>query len=347
MKLIFTRVVTLLLAGAFTIFRVSAQDASINILAGGSGVVSIGGSIFLQVDVTNNDATNNIVQNKVRPQISVPAGISSISLTAADHTLPPGWTITSNSGAVIRITNTTDPIPAGVTRTSLIRILGGPNTGSGNILANLTFVGAAPSGDNPANNSSSSGITTSTIPVTLTNFNAVLFNCEPTLKWTTETEINSDRFEIERSSANNSNWVKIGTVTANGNSSTKLTYSLTDKSTVSSTEKMLYRLKVIDKDGRYSYSGVLPVSTNCSNSKLAVFPNPVQEGRLYISLTGAKENAEGTLLSLSGQVMLRTRLNNGTNKLDVAGLANGIYILNVVDGNKAVVAERLKVIISQ
>jgi SprB repeat/HYR domain len=154
------KIFMLFLVATFAYKGATAQDASINILAGGGGIVTVGGSIFLQVDVTNNDATGIVVANKVRPQISAPTGISSISLTASDHTLPAGWTITSNSGSVIRITNTSDPIPAGVTRTAFIKINGGPSTGNGTILANLTFVGAAPTGDNTANNSSSAGLTT-------------------------------------------------------------------------------------------------------------------------------------------------------------------------------------------
>lgn len=149
----------LLLMGTFIYKGATAQDASINILAGSSGIVSVGGSLYLQVDVTNNDATGTVAANKLRPQISVPTGISSISTTAADHTLPSGWTITSNTGTVIRITNTTDAIPAGATRTALIKINGGPSTGNGSIIANLTFVGAAPSGDIGANNTSSTGLT--------------------------------------------------------------------------------------------------------------------------------------------------------------------------------------------
>jgi hypothetical protein len=136
----------------------SAQDPSINITALSSGIVNVGGQLFLQVDITNNDATNTIVANKLRPQISVPASISQFSLTASDHSLPSGWTITSNTGSVIRITNTTDPIPAGVTRTALLAV-NGTAIGNGVILGNLTFVGAAPTGDNTANNSSSAGIT--------------------------------------------------------------------------------------------------------------------------------------------------------------------------------------------
>jgi hypothetical protein len=323
----------------------AAQDASINILAGGSGVITIGGSIFLQVDVTNNDATGTVVANKVRPQISVPAGISSISLIAADHTLPAGWIITSNSGSVIRITNTSDPIPAGVTRTSFIKILGGPTSGSGTILANLTFVGAAPAGDNTANNSSSSGITTSAVPVTLTDFNAALVNCQPLLKWVTETETNSDRFEMERSYPGNATWTLIGTIAAAGNTTRKTEYNFADRTVNNASEKVLYRLKMIDKDGKYKYSPVLPVSINCNTSKITVFPNPVQDGRLYISLTSAKGQTEAVLLNLSGQIILKNAVTNGTNKIDVSAIANGVYILNVTDAGINGISKKVKVLI--
>jgi Secretion system C-terminal sorting domain len=346
MKRSFTKSLILFLTGALAILRVSAQDASINILAGNNGVVTIGGSIFLQVDVTNNDATGTVVANKVRPQISAPTGITSISLNAADHTLPPGWTITSNSGSVIRITNTSDAIPAGATRTSFIKILGGPTAGSGTILANLTFVGAAPTGDNTANNSSSAGITSATTPVILSEFNALLVNCEPFLKWATESEINSDRFEMERSYPGNATWASIGTIAAAGNTTRKTEYSFTDRTLVAS-EKVLYRLKMIDKDGKYKYSPVLPVSINCNTPKVTVFPNPVQDGRLYISLTGAKGQTEAVLLTLAGQVILKNNANNGTNKIDVYAIANGVYILSVTEIGGNELSKKVKVLIQK
>ncbi len=88
---------------------------------------------------------------------------------------------------------------------------------------------------------------------------------------------------------------------------------------------------MIDKDGRFEYSYVLPVSINCNTSTISVFPNPVQDGRVYVSLTGLKGNATATLLSLTGQVISKNTLANGTNTLDVSKLAAGLYILNVSD----------------
>ena len=150
------KILFLFCISAFTFMGASAQDPSLNIVLGSSGITTVGGIILLQVDVTNNDPTTGIVSNKIIPQISVPAGISLIQATG--HILPSGWTIVSNSGSVIRIKNTTDPIPAGTTRTAYIAVQG-VAIGNGSVLGNLTFNGPAPSGDNPANNTSSAGLT--------------------------------------------------------------------------------------------------------------------------------------------------------------------------------------------
>ncbi len=325
------KLLILLFVSVFVFVGVSAQDPSLNIVLGSSGVVNVGGTIFLQIDVTNNSASGTIVANKVRPQISVPANISFIPVSG--HNLPAGWTITSNNGSVIRITNTTDPIPAGTTRTAFIAVEGTAD-GGGSILGNLTFNGPAPSGDNTANNTSSAGLTvTNTTPVTLTNFNASLVNCQPVLNWITETEINSDRFEIERGSTDNSNWKLMGTVTAKGNSNAKAIYNFIDKNLPVTSAKVLYRLKMIDRDGAYKYSKILPVFINCKTTQVYAYPNPVKNGRLYVSLTGANGYAEATLTAMSGQVVLKSKISNGTSDLNTSTIAPGEYILTIKDAN--------------
>ena len=317
---------------AFTYMEASAQDPSLNIVLGSSGITTVGETILLQIDVTNNDPTTAIVSNKIIPQISVPASISLIQATG--HILPSGWTIVSNSGSVIRIKNTTDPIPAGTTRTAYIAIQG-VAIGNGSVLGNLTFNGPAPSGDNPANNTSSAGLTVTpaTVPVTLTDFNATLINCQPVLNWKTETEINSDRFEIETSKPGLNNWEKIGTVAAKGNTTSISNYNFSDAGINANSEKVLYRLKIIDKDGSYKYSDVLSVFVNCKNLQVLVYPNPVQKGKLYVSLSGAGRNTTATLMSVSGQVILKSGIINGTNFINTSGITNGMYILHITDEN--------------
>jgi hypothetical protein len=271
-----------------------SQNVSINILTENSGQVALNSTVLLRVDVTNTAVSGTVVANKVRPQISVPASISVIP--ASGHTLPSGWTITSNTGSVIRVTNTSDPIPAGTTRTILIAIQGTVIGGPLQILANLTFVGAAPTGDNAADNTSSSSIeVTNPTPVQLGSFSASLENCRPVLNWVTETELNTQQFEIERAQANNTGWEKVGTVAALGYSASRARYSFVDAALSGSNKKVLYRLKMVDRDGRYEYSPTLPVSLNCNTISVSVFPNPVQGGKLYVGLTGTNGRTQATL----------------------------------------------------
>ncbi len=174
----------------------------------------------------------------------------------------------------------------------------------------------------------------SVVPLTLTDFSATLKDCQPFLTWTTESEINTARFEIERSNASNSNdWKFVGTVAANGNSSSKINYSFNDKGINATSEKVFYRLKMIDKDGRFNYSNILPVLVNCKTGNLIVYPNPVHDGKLNVSLSGTVGYAEANLISTTGQVVLKSKMNNGTNYLNVSNLVDGVYVLKISDKN--------------
>jgi hypothetical protein len=341
MKLSTLLLIILPLTGVLSITRVSAQaNASINILTQSNGQVALGGAVFVQVDVGNTGPTSPIGVNKVRAQISIPIDVASALPNVQQTGLPAGWAITVNSGDVITVCNGTDIIGVNETRTILIAVhgdvIGGPSTITGVLRfsngVNCAVTGTL-AGDNPADNTSTSTIEVVNIvtPVTLTNFDAALVNCQPVLHWITETEINSDRFEIERSIPGNSDWQSIGTVAAHGNTTTKLEYTFADRYLNTSSEKVLYRLKMFDKDEKYKYSRVLPVLIDCNSIKVSAYPNPVQDGRLYISLTGASGYTESTLLSLSGQLLIKSSIHNGTNYLNTSAIPNGLYVLNIKD----------------
>jgi hypothetical protein len=188
------------------------------------------------------------------------------------------------------------------------------------------------SGDNPSDNSGQAGFFVSiTTPVTLADFNASLINCEPSLNWSTQTEFNTDRFEIERKLSAFSNWLTAGTVSANGNSTQSNKYRFTDINVPVTTTKVFYRLKIIDRDGHFKYSAVLPVSINCKVVQVAVYPNPVMDNNLFVSITGINGSAEAILLSLAGQAILKTNLTNGTATISTAKIATGVYVLSVTD----------------
>ncbi len=91
------------------------------------------------------------------------------------------------------------------------------------------------------------------LPVELTAFTAKVKGRDITLSWNTASEVNSLSFEIERKLKDSqADWKTVSTIQASGNSNSPKDYSYTDKKLNSG--KYLYRLKMIDNDGTYTYS---------------------------------------------------------------------------------------------
>ncbi|MEI7813100.1 MAG: T9SS type A sorting domain-containing protein [Ignavibacteria bacterium] len=109
------------------------------------------------------------------------------------------------------------------------------------------------------------------LPVELVSFTAAVNGNKVILDWNTATEVNNHGFDIERALSNTDNWEKIGFVPGHGNSNSFKEYSFTDLPKGSSK----YRLKQIDNDGKYEYSGVVEAQIGISKQYvLKNYPNP-------------------------------------------------------------------------
>lgn len=93
------------------------------------------------------------------------------------------------------------------------------------------------------------------IPIELTTFTASVIGRDIQLQWKTATELNSDRFEVERSLKGNAAWQVVGNVKAQGTSTSPKDYTFTDARV--SAGKFMYRLKMIDNDGTFKYSAAI------------------------------------------------------------------------------------------
>jgi hypothetical protein len=172
------------------------------------------------------------------------------------------------------------------------------------------------------------------LPVVLVNFRAVLNNSAVDLSWTTEQETNSNYFDIQRS-ADGSSWSAIGSVTAQGNSATATNYSFIDNSPLSGVD--YYRLKMVDKDGSFSYSSIKVVSMN-SVAAFKVFPNPAKDF-VNVTLGHISDNGMVRLINLNGQSVFTQTLNNASGStitIPVHNLAEGTYMLQILgsDGSQ-------------
>lgn len=78
------------------------------------------------------------------------------------------------------------------------------------------------------------------------------------LEWKTGSEVNLNRFEIERSASEPNNFVNIGSVTAIGSNS--YYYYRDNTSALNSAPVYYYRLKLVENNGNYVYSQTITVT---------------------------------------------------------------------------------------
>jgi hypothetical protein len=70
-------------------------------------------------------------------------------------------------------------------------------------------------------------------------------------------------------------------------------------------------------------------------NQLMIFPNPNNNGTLYVKLGSADESTSLNIIDLTGRVIYSKMLINidGTQQLDIGKLKRGIYIVNIAQGN--------------
>jgi len=167
-----------------------------------------------------------------------------------------------------------------------------------------------------------------TLPVILTDFNAVLDKGAVDVTWTTQTEINADHFSVERS-ADGANWSSIGTVAAAGNSVSVLNYSFTDNAPLASVN--YYRLQNVDRDGKFTYTEVKVVRGSLIKG-FSIFPNPASDN-VYVTLSSAAtKDITLRLINQAGQVLQEKKVSNAagtTVSLPVRAYPSGTYMLQI------------------
>lgn len=167
---------------------------------------------------------------------------------------------------------------------------------------------------------------TEPLPIKLVTFNARQQSGNVLLSWQTASEINASHFEVERS-VDGTHFNKIVAVPA-GSASQQ--YSTIDATP--SLGKNFYRLRMVDMDETYSYSGVLSVKLNAISSS-GLYPNPASS---FVALEVDAQGAGTEILYVydAGGKLIKTvkvDLVTGRNKVrvDISGLVKGSYFIKV------------------
>ena len=177
------------------------------------------------------------------------------------------------------------------------------------------------------------------LPVELLSFKGYNTPYANILDWTTASEINSNRFEIERST-NGKDFEVVGTVKSIGNSTQIQKYSFSDA--ISGSMPMnYYRLKDIDNNGDFGYSNVIIIKAAAKSIAIdKVYPNPFNT---VLNIEISAEIAQSGLVSLvdiSGKIVYEQIINlkSGSNltNLNVDALPSGMYAVVVRSGREVV-----------
>ncbi len=108
------------------------------------------------------------------------------------------------------------------------------------------------------------------LPLTLLSFDGYVSGSSIRLNWGTTGEINVQKFEIEKSTSEGEAFQKAGEVAAQNRTSATNAYEWTDYSP-SLAASNLYRLKMTDKDGKFTYSKVINVRTGAAAAAFKIY----------------------------------------------------------------------------
>ena len=167
------------------------------------------------------------------------------------------------------------------------------------------------------------------LPVKLSAFSVRLSGTNAILSWTTDQEMNSSRFEIEKST-DGIKWTSIGSVAAQGNTTNATSYTFTDAAISGAT--VSYRLKMIDLDEAFEYSSIRSVKPAAATTReMTIYPNPATDYVVISSKGAVAQNVTIQLIGMNGQVLKQINGNGSNTTLQVNGFHAGNYIVRVAD----------------
>jgi hypothetical protein len=173
-------------------------------------------------------------------------------------------------------------------------------------------------------------VTPTPLPLSLLNFSASVKGREVELFWLTGIEINTSYFNIERSLESHV-FSSIGTLKASDNAN-GMKYSFLDGNLPA--DLLYYRLKMVDIDGKFSYSPVIQIHLDSVQRTLAIYPNP--SNKILIALhPEAMGKARLNIIDFMGRIVQTINVEPGTTQtlIILNNLSCGLYEVIWKDSN--------------
>ena len=180
------------------------------------------------------------------------------------------------------------------------------------------------------------------LPVQVSSFTAIRENNGVKLDWSTSTEVNSDKFILERST-NGSSFNLLTEIKAAGNSNTTIRYSHLDANLPNSTY-VYYRLSQRDKNGKLHIIGIKKIYLGNQGYEISMYPSVVTtsmnieiQGTVNEQITVQVVDMAGRRLSQHVIAPRQNRLTINTDKL-----SKGMYIVQISGGGKTQTSKFIK-----
>jgi hypothetical protein len=175
-----------------------------------------------------------------------------------------------------------------------------------------------------------------TLPVKLLDFEAKYTKPDVSLTWRSSQEINFNYYLLEHSSDGNT-YSTTCLVFGAGVNGMGAAYNYRDKSVEGRSGIIYYRLKMVDNDGRMTYSPVKIVRLNQDENKpsLVAYPNPVSnELKIMMPAAWVKRAVQIDLFNVSGQ-KLKSYVSSNAGAIEffnTSDLRPGVYFLQASCG---------------
>jgi hypothetical protein len=184
------------------------------------------------------------------------------------------------------------------------------------------------------------GIPGTILPVTWADVTARAVLGNVLVGWATVSESNTSHFDVEMSEDGNS-YLPIGSVNARGNSNARVNYSYLHTNPKPGT--YYYRIRQVDRDGKFSYSAVVSVNIAAGKAKPFVYPVPARS-TLMVNFgqmtTGARWEILTADMKLVGRAGVAT--NAAQQQIDISSLANGVYFIRLTSKDQVEVLRFVK-----
>lgn len=180
----------------------------------------------------------------------------------------------------------------------------------------------------------------SLLPLTITLFTGQVEHKAAQLKWQTANEQNTAWFNVEHS-VNGLTFTTIGKVKAAGYSAVERDYAFADANLSDATN--YYRLKMLDADGKFTYSKIIKLDIGNSDV-LVTYPNPARD-YVVVRHPAVNTNAKLQVADMGGKIIKTISLAQGASHstISLQGLPAASYTIIWQDGAR----EQTKTIIKQ